>query len=64
MTTTEGITTDTELAYAVGTTADAWGDTDYWTDETGNVIGLMRGTTQGGQALGLYVEEDVVSWGL
>ena len=64
MTTTENITTDTDIAYAVGAAAAAWGDTDYWTDETGNVIGLMRGTTHGGQALGLYVDEDVVSWGL
>lgn len=63
-TTVEGITTDRDLAYAVGTAADAWGDTDYWTDETGNVIGLMRGTTHGGQALGLYVDENFVSWGL
>lgn len=63
-TTTENITTDKDIAYAVGTAADAWGDTDYWVDETGNVIGLMRGTTHGGQALGLYVCDDVVSWGL
>lgn len=63
-TTTENITTDRDLAYAVGTAADAWGDTDYWVDETGDVIGLMRGTTHGGQALGLYVCDDVVSWGL
>lgn len=62
--TVEGITTDAELAYAVGTAAAAWGDTDYWTDETGNVIGLKRSTAHGGQALGLYVDEDVVSWGL
>lgn len=34
MTTTESITTDTDIAYAVGTAADAWGDTDYWVDET------------------------------
>lgn len=64
MTATENITTDTDIAYAVGTAADAWGDTDYWVDETGNVIGLMRGTTYGGQALGLYVCDDVISWGL
>ena len=63
-TTAENITTDTELAYAVGTAAAAWGDTDYWVDETGETIGLMRGTTHGGQALGLHVDEDVVSWGL
>lgn len=62
--TVEGIATDRDLAYAVGTAAAAWGDTDYWTDETGNVIGLKRGTDHGGQALGLYVDEDVVSWGL
>lgn len=62
--TVESITTDKDLAYAVGTAASAWDDTDYWTDETGNVIGLKRGTTYGGQALGLYVCEDVVSWGL
>lgn len=62
--TVEGITTDRDLAYAVGTAAAAWGDTDYWTDEADNVIGLKRGTTHGGQALGLYVDEDVVSWGL
>lgn len=63
-TTAQNITTDRDLAYAVGTAANAWGDTDYWVDETGNVIGLMRGTTHGGQALGLYVCDDVVSWGL
>ena len=62
--TVEGITTDTELAYAVGTAAAAWDDTDYWTDEAGKTIGLMRRTTHGGQALGLHVDEDVVSWGL
>lgn len=62
--TVRDITTDKDLAYAVGTAAAAWGDTDYWTDEAGNVIGLMRGTTHGGHALGLYVDEDVVSWGL
>ena len=64
MTATENITTDTDIAYAVGTAANAWNNTDYWVDETGNVIGLMRGTTHGGLALGLYVCEDVVSWGL
>lgn len=63
-TTIENITTDKDIAYAVGTAANAWGDTDYWVDETGETIGLMRGTTHGGQALGLHVCEDVVSWGL
>lgn len=63
-TTVEGIATDRDLAYAVGTAAAAWSDTDYWTDETGNVIGLKRGTTHGGQALGLYLDEDIISWGL
>lgn len=63
-TTVEGITTDKELAYAVGTAADAWDDTDYWVDETGETVGLKRSTADGGQALGLYVDEDVVSWGL
>ncbi len=63
-TTAESITTDTELAYAVGTAANAWGDTDYWVDETGETIGLKRGTIDGGQALGLYMDEDIVSWGL
>lgn len=62
--TIENITTDRDLAYAVGTAANAWGDTDYWVDETGEVIGLKRATANGGQALGLYVDEDVVSWGL
>lgn len=62
--TVEGITTDRDLAYAVGTAAAAWGDTDYWTDETGKTIGLKRHTAHGGQALGLHVDEDVVSWGL
>lgn len=62
--TVESITTDRDLAYAVGTAADAWGDTDYWTDETGSVIGLKRSAAYGGQALGLYVDEDIVSWGL
>lgn len=64
MTATENIATDTDIAYAVGTAADAWGDTDYWVDETGNVIGLMRGTTHDGLALGLYMCDDVISWGL
>lgn len=64
MTTTENITTDTDAAYAVGTAADAWSDTDYWVDETGDVIGLKRSTTDGGQALGLHACDDVVSWGL
>lgn len=63
-TTVESITTDTELAYAVGTAAAAWGDTDYWTDETGKTIGLKRSTTHGGQALGLHMDENIVSWGL
>lgn len=62
--TTESITTDAELAYAVGTAANAWGDTDYWVDETGETIGLKRATNDDGQALGLYVDEDIVSWGL
>lgn len=62
--TTENITTDKDIAYAVGTAANAWGDTDYWTDETGEIIGLTRRTTDGGQALGLHVCDDVVSWGL
>lgn len=64
MTATENIATDRDIAYAVGTAADTWGDTDYWVDETGDVIDLKRGTTHGGQALGLYVCDDVVSWGL
>ena len=61
-TTVEGITTDKDLAYVVGTAAAAWGDTDYWTDETGNIIGLTRDTTHGVQALELYLDEDIVSW--
>lgn len=63
MTATKGITTDTELAYTVGTAAAAWGDTDYWVNEAGQTIGLKRATDDGGQALGLYVDGDVVSWG-
>lgn len=65
--TVENITTDRDIAYAVGTAADAWGNTDYWVDETGETsetIGLKRSTTHGGQALGLHVCDDVVSWGL
>lgn len=62
--TVENITTDRDIAYAVGAAADAWGDTDYWVDETGDVIGLMRRTTHAGQALGLHVCDDIVSWGL
>ena len=62
--TIKGIATDRDIAYAVGTAADAWGDTDYWVDETGDVIGLKRATPHGGQALGLHVCDDVVSWGL
>lgn len=64
MTATENITTDTDIAYAVGTAANTWGDTDYWVDETGKTIGLKRDATDGGRALGLHVCEDVVSWGL
>ena len=63
-TTVENITTDRDIAYAVGTAANTWGDTDYWVDETGKTIGLMRRTANGGQALGLHVCDDVVSWGL
>ena len=63
-TTIENITTDTDIAYTVGSAADAWGDTDYWVDETDDVIGLKRATPHGGQALGLHVCDDVVSWGL
>lgn len=62
--TVENIATDRDIAYAVGTAADAWGDTDYWRDETGETIGLMRRTPHGGQTLGLHVCDDVVSWGL
>lgn len=62
--TVESITTDKDIAYAVGTAANAWGDTDYWADETGETIGLKRSTTNGRQALGLHVCDDVVSWGL
>lgn len=62
--TAQSITTDTELAYAVGTAAAAWGDTDYWTDEAGETIGLKRSTAHGGQVLGLHMDEDIVSWGL
>lgn len=64
MTTTENIVTDRDIAYAVGTAANAWSDTDYWVDETGETIGLIRRTTNGGQALGLHMCDDVVSWGL
>ena len=63
-TTAQSITTDKDIAYAVGTAANAWDDTDYWTDETNEIIGLKRATTNGGQALGLCVCEDVVSWGI
>lgn len=63
-TTVEDVTTDRGVAYAVGTAANAWSDTDYWVDETGNVIGLKQDTTDGGRALGLHVCDDVVSWGL
>ena len=63
-TTVESITTDRDLAYVVGTAAAAWDDTDYWTDEVGETIGLKRSTTHGGQALGLHVCDDVVSRGL
>lgn len=64
MTATENITTDTDIAYAVGTAANAWSDTDYWTDESGETIGLKRATPHGGQALGFHVCDDIVSWGL
>lgn len=63
-TTAENITTDKDIAYAVGTAANAWDDTDYWGDETGETIGLIRRTTDGGQALGLHVCDGIVSWGL
>jgi len=49
MTATKNIVTDRDIAYAVGTAADAWGDTDYWVDETGETIGLKRATAHGGQ---------------
>lgn len=62
--TVENITTDTDIAYTVGTAANAWNDTNYWVDETGETIGLKRNTTNGGRALGLHVCDDVVSWGL
>lgn len=62
--TAQNIATDKDIAYIVGTAANAWRDTDYWVDEAGETIGLMRRTTNGGQALGLHVCEDVVSWGL
>lgn len=62
--TIENIATDRDIAYAVGTAANAWGDTDYWVDETGDVIGLKRATPHGGRALGLHTCDDVVSWGL
>lgn len=62
--TIENIATDRDIAYAVGTAANAWSDTDYWVDETGETIGLMRRTTHGGRALGLHACDDVVSWGL
>lgn len=62
--TVESATTDTDIAYAVGTAANAWGDTDYWVDETGETISLKRSTVNGGQALRLHVCDDVVSWGL
>lgn len=64
MTATKNITTDTDIAYAVGTAVDAWGNTDYWVDETSETIGLMRRTPNGGRTLGLHVCDDVVSWGL
>lgn len=63
-TTVENITTDRGIAYAVGTAANAWGDTDYWGDETSETIGLIRRTADGGQALGLHVCDDAVSWEL
>lgn len=47
-TTVENIVTNTDIAYAVGTAANAWGDTDYWVDETGETIGLKRSTTHDG----------------
>lgn len=63
-TTVENITTDRDIAYAVGAAANAWSNTDYWVDETGETIGLKLDTTDGGRALGLHVCDDVVSWGL
>lgn len=63
-TSVENITTDRDIAYAVGTAANAWGDTDYWVDETDETIGLKRSTIGGGRALGLHVCDDAVSWGL
>lgn len=63
-TTAQNITTDTDIAYAVGTATNTWGDADYWVDETGKTIGLKRATTDGRQALGLHVCDDIVSWGL
>lgn len=40
-TTVENITTDRDIAYAVGTAAGAWGDMDYLGDETGETIAYM-----------------------
>ena len=40
-TTVENITTDTDIAYAVSTTANTWGDTDYWVNETGETIAYL-----------------------
>lgn len=37
----ENIATDTDIAYAVGTAADAWSDTDYWVDETDETIAYL-----------------------
>lgn len=62
--TAQSITTDADIAYAVGTAANAWANTDYWVDKTGETIGLKRTTADGGQELGLHVCDDVVSWGL
>jgi len=40
-TTIENIATDRGIAYAVGTAAAAWGDTDYWVDETDETIAYL-----------------------
>lgn len=39
--TVENIATDRDIAYAVGTAADAWSNTDYWVDETGETIAYL-----------------------
>lgn len=64
MTATKSIATDSDLVYAVCAAADAWDDTTFRTDETGEAVGLMRDTPHGKKALEVHTNENGISWAL